>query len=84
MAWPQKLEADTRCHAKLPTDQELLYHGCGSTVRVSIEEVGLARARRISQDHNTYRNSSFSQSPRPDRTLTELTERRFAAFTIKK
>jgi hypothetical protein len=22
--------------------------------------------------------------PRPDRTLTELTERRFAAFTIKK
>ena len=45
MAWPQKLEADTRCHAKLPTDQELLYHGCGSTVRVSIEEAGLAVAR---------------------------------------
>ena len=38
MAWPQKLEADTRCHAKLPTDQELLYSGCvqcGSTVRAS-------------------------------------------------
>jgi len=45
VAWPQKLEADTRCHAKLPTDQELLYHGCGSTVRVSIEEAGLAVAR---------------------------------------
>ena len=61
MAWPQKLEADTRCHAKLPTDQELLYHGCGSTVRVSIEEAGLAVARaagrariigdNIAQDH---------------------------------
>ena len=38
MALPQKLEADTRCHAKLPTDQELLYSGCvqcGSTVRAS-------------------------------------------------
>ena len=45
MALPQKLEADTRCHAKLPTDQELLYSGCGSTVRVSIEEAGLAVAR---------------------------------------
>jgi hypothetical protein len=35
----------------------------------------------------TVRNSrrlSFSQVSRPDRTLTELTERRFAAFTIKK
>ena len=64
MAWPQKLEADTRCHAKLPTDQELLYHGCGSTVRVSIEEAGLAVARaaagrayrvgdNIAQDHTT-------------------------------
>jgi len=58
VAWPQKLEADTRCHAKLPTDQELLYHGCGSTVRVSIEEAGLARARGAffhRQDHNTLR-----------------------------
>lgn len=38
MAWPQKLEADTRCHAKSPTDQELQYSGCvqcGSTVRAS-------------------------------------------------
>jgi hypothetical protein len=38
VALPQKLEADTRCHAKLPTDQELLYSGCvqcGSTVRAS-------------------------------------------------
>ena len=86
MALPQKLEADTRCHAKLPTDQELLYHGCGSTVRVSIEEAGLARARRISQDHNTTRIGilRFPSLPSLTGTLTELTERRFAAFTIKK
>ena len=77
MAWPQKLEADTRCHAKLPTDQELLYHGCGSTVRVSIEEAG-ARSRKFHNSEYLARTTP----PRPMRRPQTLKDPRGHGLTF--
>ena len=56
MAWPQKLEADTRCHAKSPTDQELQYSGCvqcGSTVRASTLHSKAGGSRCTDRDGRT-------------------------------